>query len=75
MSLTKRFTRWLRRVRLNQAERELAFIENRAPAALADARHHVEWLRARVRADNWVSSAEAIAKRVEKQVKKNGALA
>ena len=75
MSMTKRFTRWLRRARLNNAERELAFLEERTPTALIEARHQVETLRARVRADLLIASAEGIAARIERQVKKAGVLA
>lgn len=75
MSMTKRFTRWLRRARLHNAERELAFLEERAPTALVEARHQVETLRARVRADLLIASAEGIAARIERQIKKSGVLA
>lgn len=75
MSLTKRLTRFIRRIRLNNAERELAFLEARCPEALDESRRQVRTLRAQLRADDLVSSADAIAKRIEKQIKKAGALA
>lgn len=75
MRVIKCVVRIARRIRLSMEERELAFMEARAPEFLERQRNVVRALRARVAADRLFNSAEAIARKIERDVKKAGALA
>lgn len=58
-----------RRLRLQAAEADLAFLEARAPIVIADQRAHVDQLRARAGPPPLPSSTDAIRRRIEHAAK------
>lgn len=73
MRMFQSIARFVHRVRLESAERELAFLEALAPEALARHRENVERLRAKY--DGAPKTSEQIRWEIERRAKKAGVLA
>jgi hypothetical protein len=74
MSPIRRLARRINRMRLAMAESDLAFLEARAPVTIAEQRAAVQRLRAKVEITELVASADAIARRAERKIKRIGVL-
>lgn len=74
LSPVRRLARHINRVRLAMAESDLAFLEARAPITIAEQRAAVQRLRCKVATDELVASADAIARKAERRIKRLGVL-
>lgn len=74
MSPIRRLARRINRVRLAMAESELAWVEARALRSIDEHRAAVQRLRCKVATDELVASADAIARRAERKIKRIGVL-
>lgn len=70
ISPIRRLARHINRVRLAMAESDLAFLEARVPMTIATQQAVVQRLRCKVATDTLVDSADAIARRAERKIKR-----
>jgi len=74
LSPIRRLARRINRIRLAIAESELAWIEARAPGSIEYQRQQVQRLRCKLATADLIASADAIARRAERNIKRAGVL-